>query len=256
VVQPFEDLNLKTLRKYIAKYGWLGFKLYIFKKIKFPRIINICMPHLKDIIILRSSTSDIDVFEQIFIDEEYKFITDTEPNVIIDAGANIGLASVYYSTLYPHAKIIAIEPETSNFELLKENVKSYPNIYIIKAGIWNTNTYLKISNPGDKKFAFMLEESHDRLDIEAITIDELIEQHGLHYIDILKLDIEGAEKEIFSNYPSWISKVGMIVIELHDKIKVGCNRAFYTATDPFVIKEFRRGENVFVITCCNKIQNA
>lgn len=250
-IQPFEDLNLKRLKKYIAKYGWLGFKLYIFKKIKFPRTIRISMPHLKDLIILRCNTSDMNVFEKIFINEEYAFINDTKPNVIIDVGANIGLASVYYSIVYPEAKIIAIEPEASNYNLLKRNVKNYPNIYIVNAGLWSKNTYMKISNPNDHKFAFMLEESYNSQDIKAITIDKVMEQHGLHYIDILKVDIEGAEKEVFSNHPLWISKVGMIVIELHDKIKVGCNRAFYTATDPYVVKEFRRGENVFLITCCN-----
>jgi FkbM family methyltransferase len=243
---------LKRLKKYIAKYGWLGFKLYLLKKIKFPRIIKIRLPHLENVIILRSNTSDIDVFEKIFIDEEYAFITDHEPHVIIDGGANIGLASVYYSIVYPQAKIIAVEPEESNYQLLKENVKEFPNVSIVKAGIWNDNKYVQISNPRDHKFAFMLEESHNSQDIKAITIDELIKQHNLNYIDILKLDIEGAEKEVFSNYPSWIGKVGMIVIELHDKIKVGSNRAFYTATDRFVISEFRRGENVFVITSCKK----
>lgn len=72
--------------------------------------------------------------------------------------------------------------------------------------------------------------------------------HLLRRHHILKMDIEGAEKEVFSNHPVWMSKIGMIVIELHDKIKVGCNRAFYLATDDFVKSEFRNGENVFLIT--------
>jgi len=77
-------------------------------------------------------------------------------------------------------------------------------------------------------------------------------EHNLPFIDILKVDIEGAGKEVFSGHPGWTSKVGMIVIELHDKERVGCNRAFYIATDSFVKEEFRRGENIFLITCNNK----
>lgn len=239
---------MQRLKKYIAKFGWLGFKLYFYKKVKFPRMIKICLPNEKGEIILRPGTSDIGVFEQIFINEEYHFSNDTEPDVIIDAGANIGLASIYFSINYPKAKIIAIEPESSNFILLQENVKKYPNVICEKAGLWHKNTTLKISNPDKQKHSFKVEESSDCEAFKAVTIDELMKKHHAPYIDILKIDIEGAEKELFSDYPDWISKIGMIVIELHDKHKVGCNRAFYTATDPFVKEEFRKGENVFLIT--------
>lgn len=203
-------------------------------------------------IVLRPNTSDIGVFEQIFINEEYSYTLDAEPDVIIDAGANIGLASIFFSIMYPKAKIIAIEPESSNFALLQENVKNYPNVVCEKAGLWNKNTSLKISNPDKQKHSFKVEESTDPEALIAVTIDELMKKYHVPYIDILKIDIEGAEKELFSDHPDWIRKIGMIVIELHDKHKVGCNRAFYTATDPFVQKEFRKGENIFLITCNDK----
>jgi hypothetical protein len=103
----------------MKKFGVLGFKLYMIKKIKFPRIIKVRLPESKDTMTLRPNTSDMDVFQQIFVNEEYEFSLDTDPAVIIDAGANIGLASIYYSIKYPKAKIIAIEPELSNYELLK-----------------------------------------------------------------------------------------------------------------------------------------
>jgi FkbM family methyltransferase len=240
------------LKKYIVKYGWLGFKLYLYKKIKFPHSVKICLPQFKDVIVLRPNTSDINVFEQIFIDEEYRCVIDAEPNIIVDAGANIGLASIYYAMAYPKARIVAIEPESSNFELLKENVKNYSNIYCENAGLWDKSTYLKIYNPYGQKHSFTVEESNDPQGIKAITVDDVMNQHDFPFIDILKVDIEGAEKEVFSGHPGWIKKVGMIVIELHDKERVGCNRAFYTATDAFLKEEYRRGENVFLVTCSHK----
>jgi len=253
--QDFKEFNLKRLKKYVAKYGWLGFKLYLLKKLKFPRMVKICLPHFKDAMVLRPNTSDINVFEQIFIDEEYRCSIDTEPAIIIDAGANIGLASIYYSLAFPKAKIIAFEPEFSNFALLQENVKHYPNIVCENAGLWNKNTWLKIHNPGGQKHSFTVEESSDPQGIKAVTVDEVMAQHNLPFIDILKVDIEGAEKEMFSAHPDWIRKVGMIVIELHDKERVGCNRAFYTATDSFVKEEFRKGENIFLITSNKKVSS-
>lgn len=239
---------MKRLKRYIAKYGFVGFKLYVMKKAKLPFVIKICIPQLKDNIKLRSNSSDIEVFEQIFINEEYKFATDNEPQIIIDAGANIGLASIYYSIIYPKSKIIAIEPETSNYELLKENTKKYSNIHCINKALWNKNVYLKISNPNDEKFSFIVEESINDDGISAITIDELMKQYNISFIDILKIDIEGAEKEVFSNQPTWLSDVGIVIIELHDTKKVGCSRSFYTSIEPFVINEFRKGENIIITT--------
>lgn len=243
---------MQRLKKYIAKYGWLGFKLYLYSKIKFPQRTTISLPGTKGTIVLRPATSDLKVFEQIFLNEEYRCPIDTPPDVIIDAGANIGLASIYFSITYPHAKIIAVEPESSNYELLLENVKNYTNVFCEKAGLWDKNTYLLISNPGTQKHSFKVEESSTPQGIKAVTVDELMAKHQLPFIDIVKMDIEGAEKEVFSNHPAWISKVGMIVIELHDKHKVGCNRTFYTATEPFMKHEFRNGENIFLITTNSK----
>lgn len=230
----------------MEKFGWLGFKLYVIKKIKFPQRIKVRLPGFRDTLFLRPNTSDLDVFQQVFIEEEYEFILDQDPEVIIDAGSNIGLASIYYSLRYPKAKVFAIEPESSNYKVLKENIKKYPNIVSIQKAVWHTKTCLKISNPLDSKFSFRIEESDG--EVLSITIDQLMEEYGLPFIDILKMDIEGAEKEVFSHAPHWLAKVGMIAIELHDKIKIGCNRSFYTAIDPFVKKERRKGENVFIVT--------
>ena len=245
---------MKTLKRYIKLFGWLGFKLYLIKKIKFPRIIKVSLPESKGPITLRPNTSDMDVFQQIFVNEEYKFAIDNDPEVIIDAGANIGLASIYYSIKYPESKIIAIEPESSNYELLKKNIKHYPNISSTKKALWHTNTILKISNPNDCKFSFRVEESAGSQEVLSITIEELMEQYELPFIDILKMDIEGAEKEVFASQPHWLFRVGMIAIELHDKIKAGCSRSFYTAIDSTVKKEYRKGENVFIVT--NNVKNA
>lgn len=239
---------MRTLKQYYGKYRWLGVKLYLIKKIGFPRIINIDFPGLKDTLTLRPDTSDLDVFQQVFIEDEYDFVIDEDPDVIVDAGANIGLASIFYAIKYPNAKIIAIEPESSNCDLLKKNIQNYSNITSIQKALWHVNTRLKISNPNAGKFAFRVEESSNGQEVSSITIEDLLKEYDLPFIDILKIDIEGAEKEVFSNTPDWIAKVGLIAIELHEYLKTGCNRAFYTAIDSYTKIECKKGENVFVVT--------
>jgi hypothetical protein len=90
--------------------------------------------------------------------------------------------------------------------------------------------------------------SSDSYDIKAVTIDTLLKKSGFDKIDILKLDIEGAEREIFSkNFDSWLDKVDIIMIELHDRIKKGCTKAFYSAVNKYKWKKFKRGENIILI---------
>src|SRR5215471_18613482 len=69
--------------------------------------LSIFLTPLKRYIALRGQTSDIECFLKIFLNDEYHSPFKVEPRLIIDGGANIGLATLYYSAVYPHAKIYA-----------------------------------------------------------------------------------------------------------------------------------------------------
>lgn len=212
---------------------------------------------------LRAGTSDIGIYEQVFFDREYEFLVTHPPKVILDAGANIGLAAIYFANKYPEAKIIAIEPEESNFELLKENVSPYANITPIQAALWNRNEDISLIDPGLDKCGFMTQledtgeesRSSDILiqesrisechQISGMTIDGIMKDFNLSSIDILKIDIEGAEKEVFENTEAWIESVNAIIIELHEHMKSGCNRSFYNGSNGFDY-EWVQGENVYL----------
>lgn len=70
-----------------------------------------------------------------------------------------------------------------------------------------------------------------------------MDEYDLDFIDILKMDIEGSEKNVFENAKDWIDKVGMITVELHDRICMGCSRAFYLASREFTRYEMN-GEKI------------
>lgn len=202
---------------------------------------------------LRIPSSDVSTYQQVFINKEYDFLTEPPPQVIIDAGANIGLASIYFANKYPNAKIIAIEPEQSNFELLKENLAPYSGVIPIQAALWNKNEEINLIDPGLGKWGFMTEMKHPTKNppdntchtVMAITVDKLMKEYDLTKIDILKIDIEGAEREVFSNTTSWIEKIDSIIIELHEHMKIGCNRSFYCGSNGFA-NEWKQGENVYL----------
>src|SRR5579883_1485462 len=69
----------------------------------------------------RHRSSDLACLQKVLFKQEYRLPFDLAPRVIVDAGANIGAASLYFATRFPEATILALEPEQSNFQLLRKN---------------------------------------------------------------------------------------------------------------------------------------
>lgn len=199
---------------------------------------------------LRLKSSDLPTYKKIFRDKEYDLELPRKPQVIVDAGANVGFASLFFARKYPQAKIFAIEPEEENFAYLVKNVAPFPNIVPLKRALWKTNEPLELVDPGIGAWGFQTRNPAEKgalpvvQKVEAITVDKLMADYGLTYIDILKVDIEGAEKEVFETSSGWLDKVGVIMVELHDTIKPGCTASFEAATTAFECRS-QRGETVF-----------
>jgi len=170
------------------------------------------------------------------------------PKTIVDAGANIGLSAIFFANKYPDATIIAVEPESSNFQLLQKNVSPYPQIKTLQAALWKENRQINLIDPDNGHHGFQTVEGNTNGCaqsglVQALTVDAVMSSMGLNSVDLLKIDIEGAEKEVFENSVKWIGKVEMIMAELHDNIKPGCRNAFMEATKAFAY-ESSKGETV------------
>lgn len=210
-------------------------------------LAKIVVPKIKSPLFLRTNTTDAPTFSQIFLQKDYDLNSGINPKLIIDGGANVGYASVWFANKFPKAKIFAVEPEEENFKILKMNTKKYTNVKLIKAGLWHKKAFLKVLDKGYGKWGFVTEEvaSPEKGIIRATTIGDILKKSGCDQIDILKLDVESAEKEIFSkNYEKWLPKVRSLIIEIHDWIKVGCSKSFYSAIKKYNFRESKSGENV------------
>ncbi len=202
---------------------------------------------------LRCLTSDIPAYDQVYVSREYDFAVSRHPKVIMDAGANIGLASIYFANRYPDSQIIAVEPEASNFELLKTNVTPYRNVIPLQAALWNKDEEINLVDPGMGKWGFMTQARDGSEEVQGVTVhktrgltvDTIMRKQKIERIDILKIDIEGSEREVFSNSSPWIEKVDALIIELHERIKPGCCHNFYTASKGFD-DQWMQGENVYL----------
>ncbi len=230
------------------------FKLYVFSRYQSSnQVIAIRIPQSQIPVVLRPKTSDVAIFEQIFLEREYdfEFPQQFSPKLIIDGGANIGLAAVYFANRYPQATIVSIEPEQSNFEMLQRNASPYSQIKPIRAAIWSTSEELKIKNPNADKWIFRVDrlEGSDQVEVPGVTIDQIASEAGAEQIDLLKLDIEGAERELFSSdCHAWITRTQVLIVELHDWIVPGCGKAFFSATSQHDFNYFHHGEHEILIS--------
>ena len=129
---------MRTLRSYIKPFIILRplEKQYLFKKRYGNGLFSIKPYKNSAPVYIRENSSDTAVFNQVFYRNEYNIELKEEPEIIIDCGANIGLASVYFANKYPGALIIAIEPEPSNYEMLIKNTANYSNIHCHNNGVW------------------------------------------------------------------------------------------------------------------------
>jgi FkbM family methyltransferase len=239
---------MSTVKKIFKQYGFSGLLLY--SKLKAGNTSALEIPGLKNSITLRKNTSDIALFKQMLVHEEYKFKCSFIPRFIIDAGANIGLSSLFFIRAYPEATIVSIEVDSGNFDVLRHNTRSYSSIKPVKAGLWPKSATLKITDPGLGATGFMVQETtpDDAQGIKAISIRDILKDHNQSIVDILKIDIEGAEKELLTDdYQYWIPKCKVIIIELHDRKKAGCSAAFFKAFSQFNFECHPFGQNFLML---------
>jgi FkbM family methyltransferase len=242
----------ETLRKfgvYAEVFGWPGYWLALKTRLV-PRPYERRVDTPDGPIYLRLKTSDLNAYDKVFLKHDYAFPIDGTPQTIIDAGANIGFASIYFARQFPEAKIIAIEPELSNFKLLERNIRPFKNIIPLQAALWPQDTTLDLVDPGIGHWGFQVRANsadvpRPRIEkVQALSVPTIMHRFGLDQIDIFKIDIEGAEKELFEAPEAWIDKVQTIMIETHDRMKPGCSASFNNATASFG-REQKKGENIF-----------
>lgn len=199
---------------------------------------------------IRRRSSDFAVFEEVLLRFGYRFKTNIPytPNTIIDCGANIGMSSIFFKSLYPDAQIIAVEPEESNFKLLQENLSNYTNIHCLNSGIWSKDTYISVNDLNSTNYGFSFHESASQIpnSVKAYSIESVMKKYNVDCIDILKIDIESAEKKVFeSDCDYWLSRTRMMVVELHDRMLDGCSEAFFRTMAKYNFTTEIRGENIF-----------
>lgn len=194
---------------------------------------------------LRGS-SDMSVFSQIFAWDEYACLRSvSSPRWILDLGANVGYSGAYFLSCFPTASVIAVEPDVDNCKLCHRNLAPYgKRAKVVPGAAWSTRSRLVLSRGtfGDgREWATQVSAGADReASVEGYDIPSLLEMTGGERIDILKIDIERSELDLFgSRSSSWLRAIGNICIELHG---ADCERVFFDALRGFDYALQRSGE--------------
>lgn len=182
----------------------------------------------------RPDTSDVRVIEQVFHQKAYDlsrlrrfgelieyaraFGARARHPLIVDAGANIGASALYFSAHFPGAVVVAIEPEPRNYQLLVENTRGL-NVVPVLGAVAATNKQLRIVDVGEGYWGYQTRppEGFEGDLVRTITLNEIYHFYGEGGFPFLvKIDIEGDEKDLFSSNLEWVKYTPLIIAELHD----------------------------------------
>jgi FkbM family methyltransferase len=169
---------------------------------------------------LRPFAGDLFVLYEVLAFNAYHIAPSLLPTdnvrLIVDCGANIGITSLFFAARYPGATILSVEPHPENFALLKTNVAQVPRILPIQACVTGKSQGEVRFTVDQATWGNRIAEDDDGVFVPATTIEELCHQNGFHKIDLLKLDIEGAEEQVLRN-GTFLARTGYIIVELHGR---------------------------------------
>ncbi|ACF14964.1 methyltransferase FkbM family [Chloroherpeton thalassium ATCC 35110] len=157
------------------------------------------------------------IYKEVFETGIYNFNAESDTPYIIDAGANIGLGVIFFKSIYPNAKIIAFEPDEKVFEILNYNIEAFglQDVHLVKKGLWDQETILKFYSEGADAGRIAIEEDKgDIIEIPVISLRPYLNQE----VDLLKIDIEGAEYVVLKECEDLLKNVKNIFIEYHSFI--------------------------------------
>jgi FkbM family methyltransferase len=194
------------------------------------------------------NSSDGFAFYQLLVMKDLDVLDLGSPSLVIDAGANIGMASLYLLNRYPSLKVVAVEPDPGTFEILCMNLRPFADrVVLVNGAVWSScgqlvfvreqvewNSHVRdmtnIHASGNRPDAAI------EMNVESFDIPSLISLGGGGPVDLLKVDIEGSEKEVFSkNVERWLPSIKNIVIELHGP---ECEKSFHGALEGYRYEGF------------------
>jgi FkbM family methyltransferase len=180
------------------------------------------LKHFSRMIDLTLSAPYLGALKGVFLDVEYDCsgVFERPPRRILDLGANIGMGALTFSCQFPGAEFVCVEPDPRNLDLLRTNLDQNgirAEIVPAAVAVASGKSSLRFnSDPTCSRLESLPEQDlHELTGVDLVTVPEVLERVGWETVDLVKIDIEGAEDEILSSNNEWLEKVGAIILEIH-----------------------------------------
>jgi FkbM family methyltransferase len=194
----------------------------VFKKCKFtskksdPVSVR-CKAFGSNAVYIRPGTSDAQVLEDTLIGA-YHLPDRSLPSapIILDLGANIGLVAMHYASLYPQSRIVCVELDQGNIEILLKNIEPFMDrITVIHAAVWHHDGV--VAYGGGEEWGFAVNENSELSihHVRAMRIESILEEAGVDRPDFVKMDIEGAEQRVVKHDAGWLRRIEFLQCEVH-----------------------------------------
>jgi FkbM family methyltransferase len=176
---------------------------------------------------IRVAGSDLNCFEETFKGRVYDgACRRRQHHTFIDLRANIGVASQYVAGYNPNCSILAVEPAPENIPFLRLNLEhliATGQCRILEAAVWSRNDcplHLSSLEADAEYSALQVKEPREALGdqrrvVRGMTMEAIVRESGFDRVDLLKVDIEGAELQLFSGSLEWLRKVRTVAVEFH-----------------------------------------
>jgi len=157
------------------------------------------------------------IYKEIFNENIYRFNSEKVAPFIIDCGANIGMSVIYFKELFPDAEVIAFEPEREIAKFLEKNITAMDleKVTLVKKAVWKEDGSLMFLNEGADASRISsvgdMDATKSSYEVEAVRLSRYIDRE----VDLLKLDIEGAETEVLREIEGKLGHVRRLFIEYH-----------------------------------------
>lgn len=226
------------LRRQNGLFGTLCFTALSALGVRRVRTMRVCGESLR----LRTASHDVVVAHETLcreFEDLDEIVDRRDDGLVIDAGGYIGTAAIRLAKMFPDATVVTLEPSRENIALLRENVARYPNIVVVncalagdasrgtlplrdrKSGFWGFSIVEDINDGAEAAHMY---------NVDLITMPQLLRRFGATRVAFMKLDIEGAEREVLNASTAWIDCIDVLAIELHERFARGCKAAFNNAT--------------------------
>lgn len=214
-----------------------------------PLLVSVPLSGGRPPLWFRYHTVDYFIVEQVLSSGDYNVLgAGSAPRAIVDCGANIGMTARFFLEKYPNSRVIAVEPDPENAEVCRRNLEGFgARGQVIVSAVWGQEVPLKVEKaPNQSAWQSMMEVRPalpgESPDLTSIRIERLLDRAGFELADVVKIDVEGAEKDIFEREPErFLDRTRTLIIELHGP---ECEKAFDTALAEYSCDRELVGENV------------